>query len=161
MKTKSTPFGSAEPPVNPITTAIMNGATFVARAFSADGPQRGEVVYVSPRIDESTRTGMARVVLPNPDGRWRPGTFVRADLAVSAEDVRVLVPTSAVQTIENQTVVFVASGGEFVKRSVTLGKRTGTHCEVLSGLEPGEVYAATGTFILKAELGKAEAEHAH
>ena len=37
MKTKSTPFGSVETPVNPITAAIMNGATFVARAFSGDG----------------------------------------------------------------------------------------------------------------------------
>ena len=37
MKTKSTPFGSVELPVNPITVAIMNGATFVARAFSGDG----------------------------------------------------------------------------------------------------------------------------
>ncbi len=36
MKTKSTPFGSVEPPVNPITTAIMNGATFVARGFTGD-----------------------------------------------------------------------------------------------------------------------------
>jgi len=36
MKTKSTPFGSVEPPMNPITSAIMNGATFVARGFSGD-----------------------------------------------------------------------------------------------------------------------------
>ncbi len=36
MKTKSTPYGSVEPPVNPITSAIMNGATFVARAYSGD-----------------------------------------------------------------------------------------------------------------------------
>ncbi len=37
MKTKSTPFGSVERPVNPITAAIMNGATFVARGFSGHG----------------------------------------------------------------------------------------------------------------------------
>ena len=36
MKTKSTPFGSVEMPINPITSAIMNGATFVARGFSGD-----------------------------------------------------------------------------------------------------------------------------
>ena len=36
MRTKSTPFGSVEMPINPITTAIMNGATFVARAYSGD-----------------------------------------------------------------------------------------------------------------------------
>ena len=36
MKTKSTPYGSVETPLNPITSAIMNGATFVARAYSGD-----------------------------------------------------------------------------------------------------------------------------
>jgi len=35
-KTKSTPFGNLEMPINPITAAIMNGATFVARGYSAD-----------------------------------------------------------------------------------------------------------------------------
>ncbi len=39
MKTKSTPFGSVERPVNPITSAIMNGATFVARGYSGDPKQ--------------------------------------------------------------------------------------------------------------------------
>ena len=36
MRTKSTPFGSVEPPINPITSAIMNGATYVARGYSGD-----------------------------------------------------------------------------------------------------------------------------
>ncbi len=44
MKTKSTPFGSVEMPVNPITSAIMNGATFVARGFSGDGKHLVELM---------------------------------------------------------------------------------------------------------------------
>ncbi|MDE2899550.1 MAG: thiamine pyrophosphate-dependent enzyme, partial [Chloroflexota bacterium] len=36
MKTKSTPFGNVETPLNPLTQAIMNGATYVARAYSGD-----------------------------------------------------------------------------------------------------------------------------
>jgi len=39
MKTKSTPFGNIERPVNPITSAIMNGATYVARGFSGNTKQ--------------------------------------------------------------------------------------------------------------------------
>jgi len=35
MKTKSTPYGSVENPINPIPMAIVGGATYVARAFSA------------------------------------------------------------------------------------------------------------------------------
>ena len=44
MKTKSTPFGSVEYPINPITSAIMNGATFVARGFSGDGKHLVDLV---------------------------------------------------------------------------------------------------------------------
>ena len=44
MKTKSTPFGSVEPPMNPITSAIMNGATFVARGFSGDPKHLTELI---------------------------------------------------------------------------------------------------------------------
>ena len=36
MKTKSSPFGSVETPLNPLTSAIMNGATYVARGYSGD-----------------------------------------------------------------------------------------------------------------------------
>lgn len=123
--------------------------------------QRGEIAYVSPKIEEGTRTGVARVVLANPEHRWRPGMFIRADLVVSSEEVAVVVPNSAIQTIENQTVVFVEEHDEFKKRPVLIGRTTGNQSEVLKGLDPGERYAASGTFVLKAELGKAEAEHAH
>ena len=44
MKTKSTPFGSVEMPINPITAAIMNGATFVSRGFSGDIRQLTELM---------------------------------------------------------------------------------------------------------------------
>ncbi|MFQ6674470.1 MAG: 2-oxoacid:ferredoxin oxidoreductase subunit beta [Fidelibacterota bacterium] len=44
MKTKSTPFGSVELPVNPITSAIMSGASFVARASSSDGKHLIELI---------------------------------------------------------------------------------------------------------------------
>jgi 2-oxoglutarate ferredoxin oxidoreductase subunit beta len=44
MKTKSTPFGNVEMPVNPITSAIMNGATFVARGFSGDAKHLQELM---------------------------------------------------------------------------------------------------------------------
>jgi 2-oxoglutarate ferredoxin oxidoreductase subunit beta len=36
VRTKSTPYGNIEPPVNPIALALMSGATYVARGFSGD-----------------------------------------------------------------------------------------------------------------------------
>ena len=124
-------------------------------------PQRGEIAYVSPQIEEGTRTGMARVVLPNSERRWRPGMFVSADLVVSDEEAAIVVPSAAIQTIENQTVVFVEEHDEFKKRPVLVGRSAGSRSEIVKGLNAGERYAAAGTFILKAELGKAEAEHEH
>ena len=44
MKTKSTPFGSVEMPINPITSSIMNGATFVARGYSGDVRHLNELI---------------------------------------------------------------------------------------------------------------------
>ena len=49
QKTKSTPFGSVEYPINPITSAIMNGATYVARAYS------GEVKHLTELIKGGIR----------------------------------------------------------------------------------------------------------
>ncbi len=44
MKTKSTPFGNLELPINPLTSAIMNGATYVARGYSADVKHLTELI---------------------------------------------------------------------------------------------------------------------
>ena len=44
MKTKSTPQGNLEWPINPLTSAIMNGATYVARGFSGDPKQLVELM---------------------------------------------------------------------------------------------------------------------
>jgi 2-oxoglutarate ferredoxin oxidoreductase subunit beta len=49
MKTKSTPFGSVENPVNPIPMAIVCGATYVARGFS--GQQKHLVALIKGAIE--------------------------------------------------------------------------------------------------------------
>lgn len=38
----------------------------------------GRISFIDPRLDQSTRTVKARVDVPNPDGRLRPGMFVSA-----------------------------------------------------------------------------------
>ncbi|MFN3910284.1 MAG: 2-oxoacid:ferredoxin oxidoreductase subunit beta [Candidatus Anstonellaceae archaeon] len=44
MKTKSTPFGVIEPPINPIALALASGATFIARGFSGDLPHLANLI---------------------------------------------------------------------------------------------------------------------
>jgi cobalt-zinc-cadmium efflux system membrane fusion protein len=121
----------------------------------------GTVSYISPVVSDETRTVLTRVVLPNPDGRWRPGLFVTATLTASDTPVAVLVPKTAVQTIDGQPTVFVQTPEGFAPRPVTLGRADETHVELTAGLQAGERYAATETFVLKADLGKETGSHDH
>ena len=121
----------------------------------------GTVSYISPVVSDETRTVVTRVVLPNPDGRWRPGLFVTATIATSETPVAVLIPKTAIQTIEGQPTVFVQTPEGFAPRPVTLGRANETHVEITAGLQAGERYAATETFVLKADLGKGTGSHDH
>ncbi|MGE3537796.1 MAG: efflux RND transporter periplasmic adaptor subunit [Candidatus Tectimicrobiota bacterium] len=121
----------------------------------------GTVSYISPMVSDETRTVVTRVVLPNPDGRWRPGLFITATLTASDTPVAVLIPKTATQTIDGQPHVFVQTPEGFAPRPVTLGRANETHVEITTGLQAGERYAMTETFILKAELGKGAASHEH
>jgi cobalt-zinc-cadmium efflux system membrane fusion protein len=115
---------------------------------------KGTISYVTPVVDVRSRTATARVVLPNPEGLWRPGMFVVGQVVVDAVEVAVAVPRTALETLDEKTVVFVESGDGLRARPVRLGRAGTTQVEVLSGLEPGERYVRRGGFTLKAELSK-------
>jgi len=126
-------------------------------AFAEPGLPEAEIDYVGPVLGEESRTALARVIMPNPEGAWRPGLFVTAHVAADTQQATVLIPVDAIQSIDNKPCVFVAKEGGFEVRPITISNRTQAQAAVASGLSEGEVYAATETFILKAELGKAEA----
>jgi cobalt-zinc-cadmium efflux system membrane fusion protein len=119
------------------------------------------VAYISPFGTEGTQTMLARCVVPNPNGDMRPGLFVTAEIATGEVDAPVAVKLAAIQTLKERTVVFVEEGDAFEAREVELGVRDNERVEVLSGLLPGDKYVSDNSFILKAELGKEEAEHEH
>lgn len=120
----------------------------------------GEISWVGPLVGEETRTAMARVVLPNPEGVLRPGLFITARIAVKRIQAKVVVPETALQTIEGEPAIFVQTEEGFAVRKVRLGARSEGRVAVLAGLRPGERYAATNTFTLKAELNRSALEHA-
>lgn len=133
----------------------------VANISGNGGKSEGKLIFVSPAIDPETRAAKAIIELDNTDGKWRPGEFANAAIATSAQDVDFIIPKEAIQNIEGKNVVFVHSDKGFEKREVTIGREDSRHAEILSGLEFGDPVAMSGTFTLKAEFGKAEAEHAH
>lgn len=117
--------------------------------------------YVSPVGSSETQSALARAVVSNPEGRLRSGLFVRARVLLTAKPVPLAVKLSALQTLENRTVVFVRSGEKFEPRDVMVGARDADHAEISFGLEPGDVYAARNSFVIKAELAKGTAAHEH
>jgi membrane fusion protein, heavy metal efflux system len=114
-----------------------------------------KVTYVTPLVDERTRTASARIELHQRDGRLLPGQFVTARLLAEAGAGAVevvAVPRRAVQSVEGKPVVFRRSGQGFEKRAVELGASSGDLVEVKGGLAEGDEVALDGAFLLKSEL---------
>lgn len=142
--------------------AVRVGEKATVRATAFDSSATGEVAYVGALIGQETRTAPARITLPNPDGVWRPGLFVNVELTASSQQATLAVVTPAIQRMDQQqTVVFVPVPGGFRAQPVRVGRSDAKATEVLEGLKPGQPYVAEGSFVLKAELGKATAEHSH
>lgn len=140
-------------------SSVKLGQKVMVRASALNAEAAGRVAYVGSLIGEQTRSAKARVTLLNPDRSWRPGLFVTVELEQSETEVPVAVSAAAIQTYRNWKVVFGRFGDFFEARPVELGRSDGKIVEVVSGLPPGTSYAATNSFVLKAELGKAGASH--
>lgn len=119
----------------------------------------GTVSFVGPVLGATTRMATARIVLPNKDARLRPGMLASVDLLGQEAPVPVTVASDAIQTIHEHSVVFVRTQAGFEARDVVPGRSDGKRTEIVRGLAAGTPYASGGSFLLKADLGKNEAEH--
>lgn len=139
---------------------VRVGLPALVTTTSSETKASGNVSYVGSLIGEQTRSANARVVLQNPQMAWRPGLYVNVELVAEQTDVPVAVTADAVQSINDKPVVFMRVGDGFVAQPVTIGRSNGKQVEILKGLKTGAQYAAAGSFVIKAELGKSSAEHA-
>ena len=119
------------------------------------------VNYISPFGSEGSQTMLARCVVPNPEGLLRPGLYVDGEVVTGQVAAAVTVRNGALQEMEGKTVVFVVEGDAFETREVQVGVRDSERAEIKSGIAAGERYVADNSFVIKAELGKSEAEHEH
>jgi membrane fusion protein, heavy metal efflux system len=120
-----------------------------------------KISYISPVGNSDTQSGLARAVVGNENQRLRPGLFVTGRLLMAEKPVNIAIKSSALQTFENRTVVFVRVGEKFEARDVEIGERDPEHVEITFGLLAGDVYAAKNSFVVKAELAKGAATHDH
>ena len=140
---------------------VVVGRPVIVSAPDLNASVEGKIGYVGSLLGEQTRAASVRVTLANPQGAWRPGLFVSVEVAAEQTGVAVSLPESAIQSIEDKPSVFVRNEEGFQLTPVTLGRRDGGHVEIVKGLAAGTQVAAAGSFILKSELGKGSAEHAH
>ena len=142
-------------------------AKYIARGLPVnfrtdDGSQEvsGRISWVSPAIDERTRTLQVRVDLADHEGHLRDKTFGTGRIVLREESKAVVVPREAVQSTNDASFVFVrdrnylkdAAPKVFHVRQVRIGARDDRYVELLAGVLPGEVIATKGSPVLLAQL---------
>ena len=140
---------------------VKTGQTVIISQGHGQTEATGTISYISPVIDEDTRTATARVVLPNPDGSWMPGLFITARIRTEERNVPLLIPATAVHRLDDKPAVFVRSNNDFKPIAITIERQNDTHVVVNSGLQAGQEYVAKHGFALKAELSKSSFGDGH
>ena len=125
---------------------VSVGATLELRvATYPDDTFEGRVISVSPGVDLRTRMLRVRAIVPNPDGRLRPGFFARVDLGISERDGVPMIPEDAVLQRADGAVAFRLVGNDRVERRLL---RTGAvrdgRVEVIEGLALGDRVVVRG-----------------
>lgn len=119
------------------------------------------ISYISPVGDEDTQTVTLRSVMPNVNLEWKVGLFISGEITVEKIQDVVTIKKTALQTLNNGNVVFIAVGNVFEAVPVELGKVNKEWVEITSGLSKGDKYVSENSFILKADVGKSGAAHDH
>lgn len=116
---------------------------------------------ILPGTATASQSTVARATIKNPDGQWRPGAAVRARVTVKERQAALVVPVSALQSFEGETVVFVREGNSYTPRVPRLGERDPLNAEILGGLQEGDEIVVEQSFLIKADLEKESAGHEH
>lgn len=127
---------------------------------------KGRIDFVASTLDPATRTVKLRATVENRSEKLKPGMFVKAHVDVpkpAAEAKAILVvPQSALQTLEGRTTLFVeVEPRVFERRFVEVGHSFEGFTEVLAGVKAGDVVVTEGSFVLKSEFAKASLAEEH
>jgi cobalt-zinc-cadmium efflux system membrane fusion protein len=131
--------------------------------FNTDNGEKeisGIIAWISPAVDQHSRTLPVRVNLANGQGQLRDKTFGSGRIILREEPKAIVVPREAVQSTSDAHFIFVRdknylkadSPKVFHVRQVRIGARDDKHVELLAGALPGEVIATKGSPVLLAQL---------
>jgi len=141
-----------------------SGASVTSDAFQGK-LFRGQVTYIDPNINQETRTAQVRVELENPGQIFKIGMYVNVSFgALGTGEMTVpVIPTTAVQNMKEQKIVFAATDKPniFLMKPVRLGSESNGQFVVLEGLNVGDKIVTDGSFLLRAEMLKQNPPHQH
>jgi cobalt-zinc-cadmium efflux system membrane fusion protein len=126
----------------------------------------GRIDFISSTLDTTTRSVRVRATVANPKEKLKPGMFVKAhvDVPNAAEEASAIlvVPQSALQTLEGRSTLFVeVEPGVFERHFVEVGHSFEGFTEVLSGVKAGDVVVTEGSFVMKSEFAKSSLAEEH
>lgn len=139
---------------------LAPGQAVRLRSATGDTTAEATIDTILP-VATSGQGVIARVVVPNADGRWRPGMTVSAEVTVSSREVPLAVKESGLQPFRDFTVVFAQVEDTYEVRMLELGDRDGDYAEVLGGLKPGTPYVSGNSFLIRSDIEKSGASHDH
>lgn len=120
----------------------------------------GTINYIASKMSGG-HIARARAIIDNDEGHWRPGMHVKADIEIGQKPVALAVKINALQTFENNTVIFERQDNLFSARKISTGDQDGQWVEVISGIAAGTEYVSENSFLIKADLLKSGAGHDH
>ncbi len=136
---------------------VRVGASAVVDLNAFPGqPIAGRVSYMYPTLEQEARTLKARIILPNPGGRIKPGMYATVRLS-SPSGTALTVPASALVETGERTFVFVEMpGGVLAPRDVRIGRRAGDYIEIISGISAGQRVVTSAQFLIDSESNLGE-----
>ncbi len=111
----------------------------------------GTVANVSPEVDPTTQSVMARVVVENPGDLLKRQMYVGVHIRSADAHTALLVPVSAIlRDDENLPFVYVlAADGGYARRAADLGYRDGDRQVITSGIQAGDKVVVDGGIFLR------------
>lgn len=123
--------------------------------YMPDRQWRGQVDYVYPEINTTTRTARVRLRFTNTDGALRPGMFARLNIQGERGDRRMLVPReSVIRTGQSDRLVLALEKGAFKSVNVHVGRVGEEYVEILQGVRPGDTVVTSAQFLIDSESSK-------
>jgi membrane fusion protein, multidrug efflux system len=108
----------------------------------------GEVFFVSPQIDPSTRDLLIKARILNPRLAMRPGGFASVALTVEIRQNVPILPEEALVPTRSGYSVFVVEADIAYRRPVEIGLRQPGLVEIREGLVPGQTVVVSGHIAL-------------